>query len=142
MPVDPEKKAEADKRYAKKHRKKINAYLLKYYHAKNRKEYYRKRYQNNIEKYRQLHRAANTRARLEILEYMGNKCKICSFNDWRALQIDHINSDGNIDRATMGHGSRALYKRIKKNPKRYQLLCANCNWIKRYEARELFSKKS
>lgn len=71
-----------------------------------------------------------------VLALFGNKCKKCGFGDWRALQIDHINGGGRKDRKKDGYNSRIFYKRVLKNPEGFQLLCANCNWIKRYEKEE------
>jgi hypothetical protein len=53
------------------------------------------------------------RMRLSVLEALGGECIRCGFDDKRALQIDHI-----------------------KGENKYQLLCANCNWIKRVENNE------
>lgn len=71
---------------------------------------------------------------------LGSKCKNCDFRDARALQIDHVNGDGYIDRITNGMWSMKLYRAIVNgivDIKRYQLLCANCNWIKKYENNEV-----
>lgn len=72
--------------------------------------------------------------RREALETMGGKCVECGFNDWRALQIDHVNGGGSQEFKKIGH--RAAYKKAVKGDPNYQLLCANCNWIKRYENNE------
>ena len=69
---------------------------------------------------------------------MGNKCLRCGFADVRALQIDKISG---------GH------RKLKKNyaetylklailplidlERHWQILCANCNWIKRYTNNEI-----
>jgi len=64
----------------------------------------------------------------EIFQLLGNKCKHCGEKDERVLQIDHVFSDGAKERKL----SRiALYNNVEEKPKRYQLLCANCNWKKR-----------
>lgn len=74
--------------------------------------------------------------RVEALHYLGGKCVKCGFSDKRALQIDHIKGGGSKD------------KRPKYSFKWYrdivagkigdiQLLCANCNWIKRVENHEV-----
>lgn len=74
--------------------------------------------------------------RLELLILVGGiKCKRCGFNDWRALQVDHINAGGMGEK----HITNSVYKYIKQvrlHPEKYQVLCANCNWIKRYENNE------
>lgn len=70
--------------------------------------------------------------RVEILDFMEGKCIFCGFSDYRALQVDHINGCGKKNRLDR----YALFVDIKKNTHKYQLLCANCNWIKRYEKGE------
>lgn len=75
--------------------------------------------------------------RIEALGKLGNKCVKCGFSDIRALQIDHINGGGCYD---MRNRSRKnLYRFILNNDVTgiFQLLCANCNWIKRYENDEI-----
>jgi len=74
-----------------------------------------------------------------ILEKLGNKCIKCGFSDYRALQIDHIH--GNGSKETRKIGINGLYRKILSMnrddiKKEYQLLCANCNWIKRYKRKE------
>ncbi len=68
---------------------------------------------------------------------LGNKCNQCGFADTRALQIDHILSDGVKDRIP---NKRSYYSRVARSVEaaegRYQLLCANCNWIKRHTHNE------
>ena len=78
----------------------------------------------------------NARAlRLRVLMLFGGKCQCCGFSDPRALQVDHIDGGGNQERKVLkGTGSR--YKAVLADPARYQLLCANCNWIKREEEQE------
>lgn len=76
--------------------------------------------------------------RYQILKLLGVICKNCGYDkDWRALHIDHVNGNGKRDRKT---NSGTYYKKIKqkilKGSKEYQILCANCNWIKVYENKE------
>ena len=52
--------------------------------------------------------------------------------DKRCLQIDHINGNGNRDRKKYG-STYKYFQAILANPSEYQILCANCNWIKRAE---------
>lgn len=78
--------------------------------------------------------------REKILEALGRVCKWCEFSDPRALQIDHVFGDGYIDKknGSRGHNYR-YYRRLMAEPnflERYQLLCANCNQIKRVENNE------
>ena len=69
--------------------------------------------------------------RKKILEKLGGKCNQCGFNDPRALQIDHINNDGYQERRKFLSGEQILNKVLEDTENRYQLLCANCNVIKR-----------
>lgn len=73
--------------------------------------------------------------RIELIEIFGGRCIKCLNDDWRVLQIDHINGGGSKERKTFS--SPHMYrKHILLNVENYQLLCANCNWIKRYEKGE------
>lgn len=68
---------------------------------------------------------------------LGGICVRCGFSDRRALQIDHVNGDGAKERKIGMINSTSIYKKVladKEN--KYQLLCANCNWIKRVENNE------
>lgn len=93
-------------------------------------------------KYRQMIRERQRRWYLKVREEMfmalGNKCVRCGFSDRRALQIDHINGGGIKERrkgnTRMFH--RKVLTSVKKKENKYQLLCANCNWIKRSENSE------
>ena len=57
---------------------------------------------------------------------LGDRCIICGYQG-DALQIDHVN--GNVDREST---YQVRSKVVKGNAIDYQLLCANCNWEKRY----------
>jgi hypothetical protein len=73
--------------------------------------------------------------RTKVLQKFGSKCMQCGFDDFRALQIDHINGGGSSERKTLKKDS--LYREVlKDNTNKYQLLCANCNSIKRIENNE------
>lgn len=66
------------------------------------------------------------------------KCTKCGFSDIRALTIDHITGGGAKQREQLNTSSYGLYCWLKKNnyPKGYQVLCFNCQWIKRCENKE------
>lgn len=72
--------------------------------------------------------------RQRLLQLLGGKCVHCGFSDPRALQVDHLNGGGTKEIRTIG--AWGVYRRALKHPKEYQLLCANCNWIKRSEKKE------
>ena len=65
----------------------------------------------------------------------GKKCVQCGYDNPLGLQIDHIFSDGAHDRRTIGT-SRELIIYYVKHPElainKLQILCANCNQIKRH----------
>lgn len=78
--------------------------------------------------------------RAKVIEFMGGVCCKCGFDDPRALQIDHIMGNGNKDRAKTNWYSR--YKKILNGEdKSCQLLCANCNWIKRAEEKRVYTNE-
>ncbi len=79
--------------------------------------------------------------RLELMNLLGGAfCKRCDFNDVRALQFDHINGGGTQERTALGGQQKKVWQRIRMNPAAYQVLCANCNWIKRKENEEDFTR--
>jgi hypothetical protein len=83
-------------------------------------------------------RKHNHKVRQFIIDFFGGKCVKCGFNDSRALQLDHIHGDGHKERKdSCGFSLSYRYKMVKEHPElareKYQLLCANCNWIKRDE---------
>jgi hypothetical protein len=84
---------------------------------------YRKKYRDNLRK--------------KAIEALGGKCANpynlphpdwC--NDIRCLQIDHINGGGTKELNLISRPS-FLHSIIKGERKDVQLLCANCNWIKK-----------
>jgi hypothetical protein len=76
--------------------------------------------------------------RFELLEHLGGKCVHCGFSDWRALQVDHVNGGGRQEYHN-GYSTNSVkyLKKVVASPGAYQLLCANCNWIKKYENNEI-----
>lgn len=81
----------------------------------------------------------------KILEnYGGCECCRCGFSDLRALSIDHISSNGADHRKSIGKmATLKFYDYLIANdfPKGYQVLCMNCQWIKRHENNE-FRKRN
>lgn len=90
--------------------------------------------------------------RSEIMRKLGERCSNpdCRWHnddgtrgctDIRALQIDHVGGGGSMElRSGHGVGLAHLYRvrtdlkysALAGTPSSYQLLCANCNWIKRH----------
>lgn len=83
-------------------------------------------------------RARNLRQ--AVIGALGGKCVRCGFEDSRALQIDHINGGGHKEIKEgnyTGTYHRNVITSFLKEENKYQLLCANCNWIKRSENNEI-----
>lgn len=83
-------------------------------------------------------RKARVKYRALAIERLGGKCCKCSFSDPRALQFDHIAGGGGRERIR-GHGGGITYLKDIALGRRsdIQLLCANCNVIKRFENKEI-----
>ncbi len=75
--------------------------------------------------------ATKNKRKQEVFALLGGKCKECGEKDERILQIDHRKGDGAEERREIGTSRSKLYTRVKQNPKRYQVLCVRCNWLKR-----------
>lgn len=118
-----------------------NKYMREYY-AKNRtkiRKYVRDRARVRASLDRR--KAVREGYSLYIFSVLGDRCVMCGFSDKRALQMDHINGrnggpkSGNVDKR---------YKFVRENEEEakrvYQILCANCNFIKRVERQEYFSE--
>lgn len=96
------------------------------------------RYHKNPARSKKTNEAARHRLRDEVLRLLGGKCVRCGFDDPRALQVDHIEGGGGQEHKLI-NSSYTFNKRIVDNPERrqkYQLLCANHNWIKKWENKE------
>jgi len=77
--------------------------------------------------------------RMSVITMLGGKCARCGFSDTRILQIDHIEGKGREARKKFGQGVNEWYYYLKhpeEAKKNLQVLCPNCNWLKRVERRE------
>jgi len=83
-----------------------------------------------IEKQRERERQQNQTWRVRALMFHGGLCTECGVNDMRVLTLDHVNGDGYSKRAEGLRSIRAFMDAVK-NPEGYQVLCHNCNWVKR-----------
>ena len=140
---DKNKQREYNKNYQRKwkekkvNREKLRAYGQKHY-WKHRDEI-RKRKNSQNRKNEQTYEVRarrHHRAKIKVLKMYGGdkpKCANCGDKRYECLQIDHIDNDGNIERRKIPGGENFYYwlikQKIKKN--KYQVLCANCNQIKR-----------
>jgi len=148
------KEKEYKKNNSEKIKKQVHDYYLNHkyiitqrsklwYH--NNKEKAKQYKQNNKQKVRMWTRHYMNKFRKSLIQILGNKCSNTNCliaggcTDIRCLQLDHING-----------GGRKELREFKNNIYRYryycnhpdeakqklQVLCANCNWIKRYENNE------
>jgi len=107
----------------------------------------RKWKKENPEKFKNSLRKHAEKMKKAAYEKLGNRCNNpgCGWinydgsrgcEDPRCLQIDHVNGGGNIERKK-GVRTIGTYRHVLMDKKGlYQLLCANCNWIKRVSLKE------
>ncbi len=100
-----------------------------------KKGWYRKNLSLNREKANNIWAAKRNTVLECVSKGNGVKCVRCNFSDPRALQIDHIYGGGRKEIKKFKDNKKYL-EHIKTNLENYQILCANCNWIKRYENKE------
>jgi len=63
-------------------------------------------------------------------------CNHCGITDLRCLSIDHVNNDGASERKIYGVSVKFFRYIINQGfPDKYQILCMNCQWIKRNKDR-------
>lgn len=129
LPYYPSKSKEYQLRWWRSHSK-SGKYAITF----DRKEYQKQYYQRPEIK----EKTRRSKARLAIINLLGAECVKCGYRDLRALQLDHINGDGCKDNKNRKNSN--YYTNLLKNPGevflKYQILCANCNWVKRYENQE------
>ena len=105
--------------------KKQSYYLCKYCtkeklkpYSNERKEYNKKYYQKHRKEMDKSSRASFRRLIQKIIDLLGGK-------EFRRFSSSY-------------RYYKHILRGILADSKEYQLLCANCNWIKRYEKRELY----
>ena len=149
--TDPEKREDYRKSYYQRmkndpHFKAVRRRNKLKYNKRHKEELAKKRRKyekENPDKVRRWNRKAQRNKRLRIIEWLGGKCVGCGIKDMRVLQVDHINGDGAEHRRKHPNQNRVkedIYQMLRDNRdealKRYQLLCANCNFIKFHENKE------
>lgn len=87
----------------------------------------------NPELHRQQSRDAKARLKASLFDLYGHVCIRCGFEDKRALTLDHKLNNGNSERKELGE--RGVYTKARNTylPNEYQILCMNCQFIKRVE---------
>lgn len=88
---------------------------------------------NNSETVNAQHKREYAKLRLRVITHLGEVCAQCGYNDVRALQLDHIAALRGKKRPLATTMLRRILSGEETN---IQLLCANCNWIKRLENHE------
>ena len=131
-----------NQRWRERNREQLHAYNRAYYEAHreerlaNDRQYKREHIdQKRVADFHYI-RMWRQRQRMAIITKLGGKCVRCGFTDWRALQVDHINGGGTKERRqaiSMRRYYKAILASIEVQTGEYELLCANCNQIKRYE---------
>ena len=146
-------KLDYDRRYRQEHKEECsrsqrqwrqnNRERVNVYYQENRERYRahgRRYYDADKERKRAEQRERTRQRRATLLELLGGKCRHCGFSDIRALQVDHRDGNGAKRNRELGIGSSsdpAFYRYATSHLEEFQLLCANCNWIKRYELQEV-----
>lgn len=71
-------------------------------------------------------------------------CVKCNFNNIKGLQVDHINGNGNKHIKNLLKNGKDFYTWIIENdfPDDLQILCRNCNVLKRFENNEFRNQYS
>lgn len=156
------KKAEQDRKYYFAHKEERRKKYREYYkkNAEKLRLYARQYYIDNLEKAKASRRKTNKKyyekyynrkklynsnlwkeIRLKTMQVLGGvKCKKCGFDDYRALHIDHINGGGKKHKKSFS-SNKTYHKYIMDNPQEFQVLCANCNFIKKSENKEIRIRK-
>ena len=79
----------------------------------------------------------NEKCRQEIFAFFGASCVSCGFQDRRALELDHINGrEPGEKRLVLSQKLRLVRSDPDLARTKFQVLCANCNMIKRAEKQE------
>jgi hypothetical protein len=107
--------------------------IKQYNHKYNQSELGKATNKKSLHRYRE-------KLRRDLMRLIGLKCVRCDYSDVRALEIDHVNNNGSLERKRFGH-YRAEWNHYIKNPneivKNLPILCCNCNKIKYFETLEL-----
>jgi hypothetical protein len=70
---------------------------------------------------------------LQVYSKGTMRCKKCGFDNLNALSIDHIKGGGSRHRKKLNTSGIGFYRWLRDNkyPSGFQVLCMNCQWLKR-----------
>lgn len=89
-------------------------------------------YQKNKKAFKKRTHEWVTSLKEKFFEIYGSKCVCCGDSRKIFLTLDHVQGDGHKDRKRYNSPWNAYQEAIKlHNVKRFQVLCANCNFAKR-----------
>lgn len=92
---------------------------------------------------RDVNRRCNEKIRLDVISHYSPSmvCVKCGFSDVRALTIDCIN--GGHKKLDKAGGGSTFWRMLKRNgyPDGFQVLCMNCQFIKRRENHECINSR-
>jgi len=141
-PLSVQKKKVYDVTYRSNHKEQIKEYKQKYCltHRKQTRKYmseWRKLHRKEINDY---NRQRRLKRKIEAFKHYSPKlvCSKCGFPDIRALSIDHVNGGGTKHRETDKVVGSDIYSWLRWHnyPEGFQVLCMNCQWIKKFENHE------
>jgi len=120
-------RATYDKHYYETHRKQTTERMARWRKA-------------NPEKNKLVQTKCRKKIKDEVLRHYSPNltCARCGFSDLRALTIDHCNGGGNRQREQLKRRGVSFYMWLRRNkyPSGYQILCMNCQFIKKSEGNE------
>jgi len=102
---------------------------------KYKREMMRKLRAERPDHYRAQSRKSKAKLKSKVFDVYGRSCVRCGFADIRTLTLDHIRNNGAKERKAIGE--RGVYRRSlePEHQQDYQILCMNCQFIKRVEAK-------
>jgi hypothetical protein len=96
------------------------------------------RYETSREHNAEVRQAWSLALKYEVMSHYADgdpACARCDYSDLRALTIDHINGGGGAHRRQLNGGGWRTYSWLRAShyPVGYQVLCMNCQFIKKLE---------
>lgn len=132
---------EENKKYYQKHKKYEHERKVRRYwkDVEETRRFWREYYHNHRNETSLRVKRNRAKNKILVLTYYGGgelKCKRCGETNINVLCIDHINGGGVKHRKSIGNGNIYGWLKGRQFPEGYQTLCANCNYIKKYENNE------